>query len=155
LLLTGCQSYEPKPLDLAAHRGAWLARTPGDEPVRAFAEQLVAVLGHEWLPAVEHEHSNMVVLAKPRFRDADGTWRTWIDYDKFSDLIMEWYRSKTPFDATQYAAPTPSWAVYNASEAGFDPADTRVFRGGKERRDERVRAVHAAIDDHKDEDDTS
>lgn len=40
LLLTGCQSYEPKPLDLAAHRGAWLARTPGDEPVRAFAEQL-------------------------------------------------------------------------------------------------------------------
>ncbi len=40
MLLTGCQKYEPKPLDLPGHRDAWLARTPGDEPVRAFAEQL-------------------------------------------------------------------------------------------------------------------
>jgi cobalt-zinc-cadmium efflux system outer membrane protein len=40
LVLTGCQSYEPKPLDLAAHREGWLARAPGDEPVRAFAERL-------------------------------------------------------------------------------------------------------------------
>lgn len=41
-MLAGCQSYQSKPLDLAAHRDAWLARTPGDEPVRAFAEQLAA-----------------------------------------------------------------------------------------------------------------
>lgn len=40
MLLAGCQSYQSKPLDLAAHRDTWLARTPGDEPVRAFAEQL-------------------------------------------------------------------------------------------------------------------
>ncbi|MGP1273753.1 MAG: TolC family protein, partial [Phycisphaerales bacterium] len=40
VMLAGCQSYQSKPLDLAAHRDAWLARTPGDEPVRAFAEQL-------------------------------------------------------------------------------------------------------------------
>lgn len=40
VLLAGCQSYQSKPLDLAAHRDAWLARTPGDEPVRTFAEQL-------------------------------------------------------------------------------------------------------------------
>lgn len=39
-LAAGCQSYQSKPLDLATHRGAWLARTPGDEPVRAFAEKL-------------------------------------------------------------------------------------------------------------------
>lgn len=39
-MLAGCQSYRSKPLDLAAHRDTWLARTPGDEPVRAFAEKL-------------------------------------------------------------------------------------------------------------------
>lgn len=38
--VVGCQSYEPKPLDLAAHREAWLRQTPGDEPVREFAAGL-------------------------------------------------------------------------------------------------------------------
>ncbi len=38
--LVGCQSYEPKPLDAAAHRDAWHARTPADESVSAFAERL-------------------------------------------------------------------------------------------------------------------
>ncbi|MEL6397222.1 MAG: TolC family protein [Planctomycetota bacterium] len=40
MLLAGCQSYQSKPLDLAAHHDTWLARTPGDEPVRAFAQKL-------------------------------------------------------------------------------------------------------------------
>lgn len=40
VILAGCQSYQSNPLDLAAHRDQWLARTPGDEPVRAFAERL-------------------------------------------------------------------------------------------------------------------
>jgi cobalt-zinc-cadmium efflux system outer membrane protein len=40
VVLAGCQSYEPEPLDLAAHREGWLARAPGDEPVRAFADRL-------------------------------------------------------------------------------------------------------------------
>jgi outer membrane protein TolC len=40
VMLAGCQSYQSRPLDLAAHRDGWLARTPGDEPVRAFAERL-------------------------------------------------------------------------------------------------------------------
>lgn len=39
-MLAGCQRYQSRPLDLAAHQDAWLARTPGDEPVRAFAERL-------------------------------------------------------------------------------------------------------------------
>ena len=38
--LAGCRSYEPRPLDLAGHRGAWHARTPADEPIRAFAKRL-------------------------------------------------------------------------------------------------------------------
>jgi outer membrane protein TolC len=40
MMLAGCQVYQSKPLDLAAHRDAWRARTPGDEPIRAFAERL-------------------------------------------------------------------------------------------------------------------
>lgn len=36
----GCQSYERKPLDLAAAREAWLARSPSDDTARAFAERL-------------------------------------------------------------------------------------------------------------------
>lgn len=40
VMLAGCQSFQSRPLDLAAHRDGWLARTPGDEPVRAFAERL-------------------------------------------------------------------------------------------------------------------
>jgi len=39
-MLAGCQSYQSKPLDLAAHRDTWLARSPGDEPVLAFAQRL-------------------------------------------------------------------------------------------------------------------
>ncbi len=40
VILAGCQSYQSRPLDLAAHRNAWEARSPGDEPVRAFADSL-------------------------------------------------------------------------------------------------------------------
>jgi len=40
VLSTGCQTYEPRPLRPEDHRLAWHARTPGDEPVRAFAERL-------------------------------------------------------------------------------------------------------------------
>lgn len=36
----GCQSYEPKPLDMPELRAAFLARTPESAAVRAFAESL-------------------------------------------------------------------------------------------------------------------
>jgi outer membrane protein, heavy metal efflux system len=38
--LTGCQSYERKPLDLDATRSAWLTRSPADPSVREFAAAL-------------------------------------------------------------------------------------------------------------------
>ena len=31
-----------------------------------------------------------------------------------------------PFVTTDYMLPTPSWAVYGAAEAGFDPQEKRV-----------------------------
>ncbi len=44
-LVAGCQHYEPRPLDLDGHSDAWRGRAPGDDSVRAFAEQL-AGKGH-------------------------------------------------------------------------------------------------------------
>lgn len=39
-ILTGCQTYQPVPLDAPAHSAAWRSRTPGDESVRAFSRRL-------------------------------------------------------------------------------------------------------------------
>ena len=40
LALVGCQQYQPKPLDLAAHEADWRMRTPAGEAVRSFAHRL-------------------------------------------------------------------------------------------------------------------
>jgi outer membrane protein TolC len=40
LLLAGCQTYEPRPLDLDDHRQRWLARSTTSEDVVAFAARL-------------------------------------------------------------------------------------------------------------------
>ena len=41
----GCQSYERRPLDLAATREAWLGRSPSDETARQFADRLAQTEG--------------------------------------------------------------------------------------------------------------
>ncbi|MEX1015497.1 MAG: TolC family protein [Phycisphaeraceae bacterium] len=45
--LVGCQSYQPRPLELAAYRQAWQRRDVTDASVAAFAEQLEAREGVE------------------------------------------------------------------------------------------------------------
>lgn len=42
LVAGGCQSYERRPLDMAGHHAAFLARTPESPEVKAFAEGLAA-----------------------------------------------------------------------------------------------------------------
>lgn len=49
LLLVGCETYQPAPLQPAAHHRAWLDRSPADESVRAFASRL-AESGEVWAP---------------------------------------------------------------------------------------------------------
>src|SRR5687767_2237720 len=39
-LAAGCQTYEPEPVDLAAHAAAFAARLPSSPEVAAFAERL-------------------------------------------------------------------------------------------------------------------
>lgn len=60
----------------------------------------------------------------------NGVWRTWIDYPKFHELLQEYKASggQKTFGAEDYTAPTPHWAVFGASEQGFDPAETRFYR---------------------------
>ena len=66
-----------------------------------------------------------ILLASTRFRINDK-WHTLIDYAKFFELL----ESGKEFAPEDYIGPpTPEWA--NWGNGGFDPADTRVYRKGK------------------------
>ena len=80
--------------------------------------------------ACEHKHSCSVLLARvDQFACDEGgvrKWRTWIDYDKFNQLVMR--NSEDPsftFSVKDYVADTPDWALMGSEEEGFDPTDTR------------------------------
>eukprot|EP00041_Stephanoeca_diplocostata_P020152 m.445050 g.445050 ORF g.445050 m.445050 type:complete len:292 (+) comp21490_c1_seq5:212-1087(+) len=99
-----------------------MGNVPWHQEVRNFVRTLADLLpGYEI--ASEHEHSNCLLLAQTKYK-IDGVWHTWIDYDKFHDLVAR----GEPFRAMDYVAPTPEWAVFGAPEQGFDPAENRVVR---------------------------
>ena len=79
--------------------------------------------------ACEHEHSNCILLAHKKF-NINNQWNTWIDYERFYQLITKYYQTGETFSSLDYVCPTPHWAVYGAQERGFNPNDTR-FRKGK------------------------
>lgn len=58
----------------------------------------------------------------------DGVWHTWIDYERFHELVQRHYERGEPFGSLDYAAPLPPWATFGARERGFDPSDTRMLR---------------------------
>lgn len=104
-----------------------MKNVPWHEEVRNFCAALCEKVAGEYGLAAEHAHSNCVLLAKKKF-NIDGQWHTWIDYEKFHALIAKYYEDGTTFTAEDYMAATPSWAVYDAKEAGFDPVETRFRR---------------------------
>lgn len=104
-----------------------MKNVPWHEEVRDFCAALGERTGGAYGLAAEHAHSNCVLLAKQKFC-IDGNWHTWIDYEKFHDLIAEFYETGATFTAEDYMAPTPDWAVYNSKEQGFDPVETRFRR---------------------------
>merc|ERR1739838_775037 len=83
---------------------------PTHHELRLFAEALVDHLPGYGL-ASEHEHSVSVLIASERFRGPDGTWNTWIDFDRFTDLAV----SGSPISALDYTLPTPVWASYDSA----------------------------------------
>jgi len=82
--------------------------------------------------ACEHKHSLCVLLARvDQFAEDDPVtgkrkWKTWIDYEKFHELAAR--NGKDPsfmFDVKDYTEDTPAWALFGATEEGFDPTDQR------------------------------
>ncbi|KAG7217590.1 hypothetical protein INR49_021276 [Caranx melampygus] len=122
-----------------------MANVPWHQEVVAFVQQLAAMLP-QYEIACEHEHSNCLLIAHTKIYlcgllrlsmgspfKVDGEWWTWIDYERFQELVKVHEESggKQSFSALDYMAKTPSWALFGACEQGFDPADTRFLRRNK------------------------
>ncbi|KAK9813456.1 hypothetical protein WJX73_010618 [Symbiochloris irregularis] len=99
-----------------------MQNVPFHDDVREFGKALCEEKGGAYGLACEHEHSCCILLARSDTFLIDGRWHTWIDYDRFQELV----RAGEPFSTTDYMRPTPDWAVYDAPERGFDPQETRV-----------------------------
>ncbi|XP_037322313.2 S-adenosyl-L-methionine-dependent tRNA 4-demethylwyosine synthase TYW1 [Pungitius pungitius] len=108
-----------------------MANVPWHQEVVAFVQQLADMLP-EYEIACEHEHSNCLLMAHTKFK-VDGEWWTWIDYERFQELVQvrEESGGQLGFSALDYMAKTPGWALFGAHEQGFDPADTRFQRRNK------------------------
>lgn len=79
--------------------------------------------------ACEHRHSCCVVFAKKTYK-INNEWHTWIDYEKFHELVL----SGVEFSGMDYMRQTPKWAVFGSDERGFDPNENRVYTKGKYKR---------------------
>ncbi|KAK5869127.1 hypothetical protein PBY51_010082 [Eleginops maclovinus] len=108
-----------------------MANVPWHQEVVTFVQQLADMLP-QYEIACEHEHSNCLLIAHTKFR-VDGEWWTWIDYERFQELVQAQEESggQQGFSALDYMAKTPSWALFGANEQGFDPAETRFQRRHK------------------------
>lgn len=101
-----------------------MKNVPFHEEVKDFAFKICEMAGMEdYEPACIHEHSCFVLLAQKRFK-INGEWHTWIDYDKFHELVQ----SGEDFGAMDYIAKTPEWALIESKEQGFDPVEERFIR---------------------------
>lgn len=112
-----------------------MKNVPWHDEVVSFVKKL-----NDFLPdydiASEHEHSNCLLLAHTKFR-VNGEWWTWIDYDKFHELVQEYYATNgaASFKAEDYMAKSPSWAVFGSAERGFDPHENRWHRKNARNKD--------------------
>lgn len=108
-----------------------ISNSPWHEEVKNFSEAMLSAEGlyKNYEMACEHQHSCIVLIAHKKFK-IDGRWHTWIDYDRFDELIA----SGEKFGAMDYLAETPPWTVYGAEEAGFDPAETRHYHNRTKRK---------------------
>ncbi|MEE6469790.1 hypothetical protein FKM82_008767 [Ascaphus truei] len=108
-----------------------MANVPWHEEVIHFVQELGSLLPDYEL-ACEHEHSNCLLVAHKKFK-IDGEWWTWIDYERFQELIRTHRESggRQLFTALDYVAKTPEWALFGSRQRGFDPVETRFQRKNK------------------------
>lgn len=64
-----------------------MENVPWHADVKAFSEALALKSNGEYEVACEHVHSCCVLLAKTDKFKINGQWFTWIDYEKFHDLV--------------------------------------------------------------------
>lgn len=64
-----------------------MENVPWHADVKAFSEALALRSEGEYEVACEHVHSCCVLLAKTERFKVNGQWFTWIDYEKFHDLV--------------------------------------------------------------------
>jgi len=115
-----------------------MQNVPRHAEVCAYSEAILKTLmaGGKSVPysiATEHEHSCCVLIAREDKFKPNGEWHTWIDYTKYHILIKEYNASggtKT-FRSEDYMAKTPTWALYQSVEKGFDPVENRWRRNKK------------------------
>ena len=112
-----------------------MQNVPWHEEVIGFSRLLVDFLPDYDL-ACEHEHSNCILLAHRKFF-IDGEWCTWIDYDRFLDLVSSYIPDDvtTHFTSMDYLAVTPPWAVFGNDKRGFDPDEKRVSKKRPRKKD--------------------
>ncbi|KAM8991156.1 S-adenosyl-L-methionine-dependent tRNA 4-demethylwyosine synthase TYW1-like isoform 2-T2 [Ara ararauna] len=110
-----------------------MANVPWHEEVVHFVQELTNLIP-DYEIACEHEHSNCLLIAHKKFK-INGEWCTWIDYDRFQELVraQEQSSGSQTFTAADYAARTPHWALFGSRERGFDPLDVRYQRKNKAR----------------------
>ncbi|XP_061733624.1 S-adenosyl-L-methionine-dependent tRNA 4-demethylwyosine synthase TYW1 isoform X1 [Nerophis ophidion] len=108
-----------------------MANVPWHQEVVSFVQQLADMLP-QYEIACEHEHSNCLLIAHTKFK-VDGEWWTWIDYERFQDLVRAHgeCRGQSSFSSMDYMSRTPSWALFGAKEQGFDPVETRFQKRNK------------------------
>lgn len=110
-----------------------MENVPWHEQVVEFAQELLTHLSNQnYELACEHSHSNCVLIANKKFK-INGRWHTWIDYDKYFELIKlhtggKINGSQYEFDSLDYVMETPSWAIFGSEEGGFDPEHMRWVR---------------------------
>ncbi|KAF8417970.1 hypothetical protein EV426DRAFT_681596 [Tirmania nivea] len=112
--------------------GLTMSNVPFYEEVVEFVNALdkeLATRGLGYGIAAEHAHSCCVLIASEKFKDEGGRWHTRIDYEKFFELV-ECGKPFGPFDYV--GEKTPEWATWG--NGGFDPADERVWRKGKNKK---------------------
>jgi tRNA wybutosine-synthesizing protein 1 len=95
-----------------------------------FVQVLQKFLPNVYELSCEHQHSNCLLISHSKFK-INGEWWTFIDYEKFHDLVRDYELNGTEFTSLDYIAKTPTWALHGAKEAGFDPCDIRHLRKSK------------------------
>ncbi|CAF0770517.1 unnamed protein product [Brachionus calyciflorus] len=107
-----------------------MQNVPWYDEILNFVKQIQEELSNEYEITCEHQHSMCLLLAHKKFK-INNEWYTFIDYDKFQELVEEYDKNGTQFTSLDYIAKTPSWALFGSKEAGFDPNEERHMRKKK------------------------